>query len=1083
MAMLRLLLVSVLVLMFAGFSRIVTGYRNTRAPLELVNKGYVNLLIGINERVPEDPALLDRIKFVFTETSQFLYQATNQKAYFKDIHILVPETWSNSDAYSHVDWQRYDQSDVMIDLPSDGGSNRPYTNKPTQCGEPGFSINLTPDYILSQSIAGRYGDYDKALVHEWAHYRWGVFDEFPLESGRHFYANEDGSIEAVRCVRSITGNMVNPKNGFRACEIMENGLPEPDCRFLDNTNDVTSSGYTGSLMYKQFLPQISTFCEKSGIGSYEGNKHNRDAPNLQNNRCQGKSIWEVMMEHEDFRISGKGDNSVNGGGETSGTEAGGYNPPTFTIVKRTSSRIVLVLDRSGSMKDQRLIQLRQAAEILITQILRDGEQLGIVTFDNRAVVNSELLVINDANRQTLLSLLPTFADGATSIGAGVQVGLEVLGRNGPAAGGKLLVITDGEENRAPFIEDILHLVNESGVTIDTIAIGLDASPELERLSNSTGGQAYNHDERSNSLADAFSKSATTEKSITSVPVSLYMDFVQVQAGTKFTDAVYIDSTLGKNTQFIFGHVSRESISVVVTDPDGVMISDGSPGYNSNIDFLQIRVTIPGDAKIGLWTFQIENKLQNEENVTILVQSHAREGGDPIVVNARWGLESVVPPQRQSLYVSVGKGNIPVIRSDVRAVIDRPCSNATVTLIPKDDGIGADVRMDDGVYSTYFTDFCGEGRYGANIDVSNNGDVTSIVFGSVIGSGAASDPAFDDVDGESIPELLGTGNFQRVTVGGSFKCESADLCNATVDRYPPSRITDLRADNVDIENMQITLTFTAPGDDLTNGQVSSYIIKRTLHSSDLFDNFEAAEEIPSSSYVTGDVSVTSMAGESEVFVLSVSKTGSFSYYFSVVAVDDEGNQSEPSNVASSSARNFRKFPLALVVGISVGGALLLIILIALAAVLCRKRQPKEAEGDVSGKMGSTERNMNHYSTAHEEENQNGSWAGNTAQAAKPTGVVKTAMVPTKGVKVANPKGAAKSAGVAYLAGPDNGAGAFGTAPTDDPVYDHVISRRDRDPNWDPNLANNREGGGAHIKPGHVRNALSMFDNQGFRPDSQ
>ena len=50
--------------------------------------------------------------------------------------------------------------------------------------------------------------------------------------------------------------MVNPKNGFLACKIMANGMPEPDCRFLDNTNDVTSSGYTGSLMYKQFLPQV-----------------------------------------------------------------------------------------------------------------------------------------------------------------------------------------------------------------------------------------------------------------------------------------------------------------------------------------------------------------------------------------------------------------------------------------------------------------------------------------------------------------------------------------------------------------------------------------------------------------------------------------------------------------------------------------------------------------------------------------------------------------------------------------------------------------------------------------------------------
>ncbi len=88
---------------------------------------------------------------------------SSQRAYFKDIHILVPETWSNSDAYSHIDWQRYDQSDVIIDLPSDNGNNRPYTNKHTPCGEPGLFIHLTPDYILSQSQAVVYGEYDKVF--------------------------------------------------------------------------------------------------------------------------------------------------------------------------------------------------------------------------------------------------------------------------------------------------------------------------------------------------------------------------------------------------------------------------------------------------------------------------------------------------------------------------------------------------------------------------------------------------------------------------------------------------------------------------------------------------------------------------------------------------------------------------------------------------------------------------------------------------------------------------------------------------------------------------------------------------------
>ncbi len=185
----------------------------------------------------------------------------------------------------------------------------------------------------------------------------------------------------------------------------------------------------------------------------------------------------------------------------------------------------------------------------------------------------------------------------------------------------------------------------------------------------------------------------------------------------------------------------------------------------------------------------------------------------------------------------------------------------------------------------------------------------------------------------------------------------------------------------------------------------------------------------------------------------------------MAVDDEDNRSEPSNVASSSARDFRKFPLALVIGVSVGGVLLLIILVALAVLCCRKRQPKKADVDGSGKKGAAERNMNHYSIGNEAEIENGAWAANTAETAKSTGAAKRAMIPNK-------KAGAKSA-----AGPGVGVGAVGTA-FSDPVYDNIISRRGKDPNWDPNLLNNREGGGAHIKKGHVLNAVSTFDNKGF-----
>lgn len=41
-------------------------------------------------------------------------------------------------------------------------------------------------------------------------------------------------------------------------------------------------------------------------------------------------------------------------------------------------------------------------------------------------------------------------------------------------------------------------------------------------------------------------------------------------------------------------------------------------------------------------------------------------------------------------------------------------NNTVTIVPHDDGIGADITKDDGIYSAYFTSFLGKGRHGVEV---------------------------------------------------------------------------------------------------------------------------------------------------------------------------------------------------------------------------------------------------------------------------------------------------------------------------------------------------------------------------------
>lgn len=48
-----------------------------------------------------------------------------------------------------------------------------------------------------------------------------------------------------------------------------------------------------------FLFKMSLFCD--GESSDPTTYHNRFAPNNQNSRCKGRSAWEVMRQHSDFK--------------------------------------------------------------------------------------------------------------------------------------------------------------------------------------------------------------------------------------------------------------------------------------------------------------------------------------------------------------------------------------------------------------------------------------------------------------------------------------------------------------------------------------------------------------------------------------------------------------------------------------------------------------------------------------------------------------------------------------------------------------------------------------------------------------
>ncbi len=148
----------------------------------------------------------------------------------------------------------------------------------------------------------------------------------------------------------------------------------------------------------------------------------------------------------------------------------------------------IVIDRSTSMKGQRLDQVRSAV-LTILRDLQPEDTASIVAFSDKAeVVISPTQAKDLAAARARLSLLQ--ADGGTEIARGLSLGLEQLHRSFSKEGvSHLVLLTDG---RTYGDEDLcLQLAEQamqSGITINCVGIGSDWSDRfLDDISSKTGG--------------------------------------------------------------------------------------------------------------------------------------------------------------------------------------------------------------------------------------------------------------------------------------------------------------------------------------------------------------------------------------------------------------------------------------------------------------------------------------------------------------------------------------------------------------------------------------------------------------------
>ncbi|XP_030062590.1 calcium-activated chloride channel regulator 1 [Microcaecilia unicolor] len=849
--------------------------------VQLNSGGYENIVIAINPRLAEDQRIIESIKKMTKEASTYLFHATKKHVFIRSAKILIPLTWNPKPDYLPVKTESYDKADVIVAEPFLKYGDDPYTLQYGGCGEKGKYIHFTPKFLIDDSLLNVYGSRGRVFVHEWSHLRWGVFDEYNSE--KPFYVSSANQreaevvVEATRCSANITGIYV-PKDCTDAsclsktCNYNQStGLYEEGCTFIPNKIQTT----TASIMYMQALSEVVEFCDDR--------THNPDAPNLHNRMCKAQSTWDVIKMSPDLK----------------NPPLTGTNPPSepvFSLLQIRDRVVCLVLDVSGSMSSSnRIGRLRQAAELFLLQIIEADSHVGIVTFHSSASIRSSLRQIDsDATRKHLVTLLPTTANGGTNICAGLRSGFEVNKvKYGNTYGSEIVLLTDGEDTG---IRNCFTEVQNSGAIIHTIALGPNADKGLEQLSTMTGGLQFAATDSldSNGLIDAFTGITSGSGNFSQQSIQLESSGLRITPNQCFGGRVTIDNTVGNDTFFV---VTWEASipNIQVEDPIRKIYSNAH--FTNDPTTKTARLQITGTAQAGDWIYNLCNKHTLTQVLSMTVTSRpAIPDVPPVTVNAHMNKDTNNFPNPMVVYAEVSQGFLPVLGANVTAIIE-PAVGNPVTLELDDNGAGADIAKNDGIYSKYFTAYSGNGRYNLKVRVQGKDKITKRGFrlqhhalyipGYVENGKIQMNPTRPTVSDDDIQVNLGS--FSRTASGGSFVVANVPA-GPLPDVFPPSDTTDLEAN---IAENNIVLSWTAPGDNLDVGQAARYDIRMSENRLQLKDHFENATAINTSSLKPQP------AGSSETFSFTpdnlVLKNGT-KIYFALRAFDSSNLPSGTSNTA-------------------------------------------------------------------------------------------------------------------------------------------------------------------------------------------
>jgi Mg-chelatase subunit ChlD len=577
-----------------------------------------------------------------------------------------------------------------------------------------------------------------------------------------------------------------------------------------------------------------------------------------------------------------------------------YSDPVFEVKKVSKADIVLVIDVSGSMDSySRIDNAARAAKNFVDRAEQDS-YVAVVKFDSTASTEIGLTKItDDASRTTIKNEIPTDdSGGSTSIGAGMQQAKGILDASTHNLNKVMVLLTDGEENTDPMIADVLQDVVDANIKVYSVGLGAASDQQLQDVADQTGGVYYfAQDEDIQALNEAYTSAALQIASLPGNTVA--NETLSIPGGTSDTFEALIDSSLGNHTLFTFsGPASNMAyVTVTLTQPDNVTINSSYSGFSRDDTLGIILFRIEGVAQSGTWTANVSNSGTNSAEINMEVTSSQAPSEAAITLSTWLSKNAVIYPEPVGIYASLFSTES-IIESYVWAEVTPP-SGAPITVVFSDDGQGADRFQLDGVYSGYFTQYSGDGRYSVRVFADNASGSAQLGAQFKDGPGIQSDQGIvTAVPGNMVvsdelgvvartmsnPAAELNQNFERISGAGAFELAGF----VAGDAIEPNQILSLSVIGTSQVPPAIVLGWIAPGDDISNGTAASYDLRysQTPITRDNFDSAPQASGLSAPQPVGAEEQYT-------VLNLDCNKT----YYFAMKAADDAGNISEMSNVIS------------------------------------------------------------------------------------------------------------------------------------------------------------------------------------------